>query len=148
MRLTEDFLGNRKIGGICELKIGGRRESQICVTFSSPRPYRSQRNLCKSAKSVGLSSKTEQGASVSIPCVIRRARMFRFSRRNPMNIRIIRRICNSLTLPRCGVAGNGGVADEGDEEGEGHALRGVGYVTHQHGGYGATYYRHDEEGGG
>ena len=28
-----------------------------------------------------------------------------------------------LTLPR------GGVADEGDEEGEGHTLRGVGYVA-------------------
>ena len=34
-----------------------------------------------------------------------------------------------LTLPRGGVAGDGGVADEGDEEGEGHALRGVGYVA-------------------
>ena len=34
-----------------------------------------------------------------------------------------------LTLPRGGVAGNGCVADEGDEEGEGHALRGVGYVA-------------------
>ena len=34
-----------------------------------------------------------------------------------------------LTLPRGGVAGDGCVADEGDEEGEGHALRGVGYVA-------------------
>ena len=34
-----------------------------------------------------------------------------------------------LTLPRGGVAGDGGVADEGDEEGEGHAGSGVGYVA-------------------
>ena len=52
-----------------------------------------------------------------------------------------------LILPRGGVAGDGCVADEGDEEGEGHAACGISYVAHQHGGYGATYYRHNEEGG-
>ena len=52
-----------------------------------------------------------------------------------------------LTLPRCGVAGDNGVTDEGDEEGVGHTSRAVGYVAHQHGGYGATYYRHNEQGG-
>ena len=52
-----------------------------------------------------------------------------------------------LTLTSGGVAGDGGIADEGDEEGEGHAACGISYVAHQHGGYGATYYRHNEEGG-
>ena len=52
-----------------------------------------------------------------------------------------------LILPRGGEAGDGCVADEGDEEGEGHAACGISYVAHQHGGYGATYYRHNEEGG-
>lgn len=38
---------------IRELKIGGRRESQICVTLLNPPPPRPQRNLCSSVKSVG-----------------------------------------------------------------------------------------------
>ena len=49
-----------------------------------------------------------------------------------------------LTLTSGGVAGDGGIADEGDEEGEGHAGSGVGNVTHQHWSYRSSHYRHDE----
>ena len=50
VNLTEQV---KKICVICELKIGGRRESQICVTLLNPPPPRPQRNLCSSVKSVG-----------------------------------------------------------------------------------------------
>lgn len=47
-----DRIGQKSVF-ICELKIGGRRESQICVTLLNPPPPRPQRNLCSSVKSVG-----------------------------------------------------------------------------------------------